>query len=251
MSMLAGNMAGKIAFVTGAGTGIGAATAQLLARQCAKVSLIGRHMSALAGVRDSILADGGEARAIEADVADAGAMADAVAQTVAAFGGLHLAVNNAGVSSGSIPVGEVSAEAWRDVMSVNLDGVFNAMRAQLPQILASGGGAIVNVSSVFGYRGLPTRAAYTASKHGVIGLTRAAAMEYAARGVRINTVSPGVIDTPMLDSDRGQAGQFAQAIPMQRLGRPEELAHVIAFLLSDAASYVTGADWLVDGGFLS
>jgi NAD(P)-dependent dehydrogenase (short-subunit alcohol dehydrogenase family) len=227
-------MAGKIAFVTGAGTGIGAATALLLARQGAKVSLIGRRMAPLIDVQNAILGEGGEARTIEADVADATAMSDAVAETVKAFGGLHLAVNNAGVSSGSIPVGEV-----------------NAMRAQLPEILASGGGAVVNVSSVFGYRGLPTRAAYTASKHGVIGLTRAAAIEYAARGVRINTVSPGVIDTPMLDSDRSQAGQFAQAIPMQRLGRPEELAHVIAFLLSDAASYVTGADWLVDGGFLS
>lgn len=244
-------MAGKIAFVTGAGTGIGAATALLLARQGAKVSLIGRRMAPLIDVQNAILGEGGEARTIEADVADATAMSSAVAETVKAFGGLHLAVNNAGVSSGSNPVGEVSGDAWRDVMSVNLDGVFNAMRAQLPEILASGGGAVVNVSSVFGYRGLPTRAAYTASKHGVIGLTRAAAIEYAARGVRINTVSPGVIDTPMLDSDRSQAGQFAQAIPMQRLGRPEELAHVIAFLLSDAASYVTGADWLVDGGFLS
>ena len=244
-------LAGKVAFITGAGTGIGAATALLLARQGAKLSLIGRRVAQLIDVQNAIIGEGGQARAIEADVADATAMNDAVAETVKAFGGLHLAVNNAGVASGSIPVGEVSGDAWRDVMSVNLDGVFNAMRAQLPQILASGGGAIVNVSSVFGYRGLPTRAAYTASKHGVIGLTRAAAIEYAARGVRINTVSPGVIDTPMLDSDRGQAGQFAQAIPMQRLGRPEELAHVIAFLLSDAASYVTGADWLVDGGFLS
>jgi NAD(P)-dependent dehydrogenase (short-subunit alcohol dehydrogenase family) len=244
-------LAGKVAFITGAGTGIGAATALLLARQGAKLSLIGRRVAQLIDVQNAIIGAGGQARAIEADVADATAMNDAVDETVKAFGGLHLAVNNAGVSSGSIPVGEVSGDAWRDVMSVNLDGVFNAMRAQLPQILASGGGAIVNVSSVFGYRGLPTRAAYTASKHGVIGLTRAAAIEYAARGVRINTVSPGVIDTPMLDSDRGQAGQFAQAIPMQRLGRPEELAHVIAFLLSDAASYVTGADWLVDGGFLS
>jgi NAD(P)-dependent dehydrogenase (short-subunit alcohol dehydrogenase family) len=243
--------AGKVALVTGAGTGIGAATARLLSRQGAKVALIGRRLPQLDEVRGAIIAEGGEARAIETDVADFTAVNDAVAETVRTFGGLHLAVNNAGVSSGSIPTGDVSSDEWRDIMSVNLDGVFHAMRAELPEILASGGGSIVNISSVFGYRGLPTRSAYTASKHGVIGLTRAAAIEYAARGVRINVVSPGVIDTPMLDSGREQAALFAQTIPMQRLGLPDELAQVIAFLLSDAASYVTGADWRVDGGFLS
>jgi NAD(P)-dependent dehydrogenase (short-subunit alcohol dehydrogenase family) len=243
--------ADKVALVTGAGTGIGAATAIALARQGARVALIGKQESDLVATRAAIAEAGGEALAIAASVDRPEQLESAVARTLDRFGALHFGVNNAGVSSASVPTGAIDPAAWEAVIGINLDGVFHAMRYEIPAILAVGGGAIVNIASVFANRGLPTRAGYSASKHGIIGLTRAAAIEYATQGIRINAISPGVIDTPLLDEGREQTALFTQAIPMRRLGRPEELANAVLFLLSDQASYITGTELVVDGGFLS
>ncbi len=177
-------------------------------------------------------------------------VADAVGKTVAAFGGLHLAVNNAGVDGGTQKLADLSVDSWNDTIGINLSGVFFGLKYQIPAIIASGGGAIVNVSSVFSDRGLPQHAAYAASKHGVHGLTRTAAHDYAGDKVRINELLPGVIDTPMLDSNRGMVDQMTAFIPQRRLGRPAEVARAICFLLGESASYMTGARVAVDGGFL-
>jgi len=241
---------GRSAFVTGAGTGIGAATARALAARGAKVALMGRRADQLEETATLIRDSGGEALTVVGSVADASQVKDAIARTVAEFGGLHLAVNNAGVDGGTQRLADVSVESWHDTIGINLNGTFFGLKYQIPAILASGGGAIVNVSSVFSDRGLALHAPYTASKHGIHGLTRTAAHDYAGENIRINELLPGVIDTPMLDSNRGMVEQMTAFIPQRRLGQPQEVANAICFLLSDAASYMTGARVAVDGGFL-
>ncbi len=241
---------GRAAFVTGAGTGIGAASACELAASGAKVALMGRRTEELEETAATIRRAGGIALVVAGDVADAADVEDAVRRAVEEFGGLHLAVNNAGIDGGTQRLADVSVDSWLRTINVNLSGVFYGLKYQIPAIIASGGGAIVNVSSVFSDRGLSQHAAYTASKHGVHGLTRAAAHDYAAYKVRVNELLPGVIDTPMLDSNRAMVEQMTAFIPQRRLGQPTEVARAICFLLSDAASYMTGARVAVDGGFL-
>jgi len=241
---------GRSAFVTGAGSGIGAATAVELAARGAKVALMGRRPEPLEATAAAIRAGGGVALVLVGDVADATHVENAVRRTVAEFGGLHLAVNNAGVDGGTQKLADVSVESWQRTIGVNLSGVFFGLKYEIPAIVASGGGAIVNISSVFSDRGLAQHAAYTASKHGVHGLTRTAAHDYARDKVRINELLPGVIDTPMLDSNRGMVEQMTAFIPQGRLGQPAEVARAICFLLGDGASYMTGARVSVDGGFL-
>jgi NAD(P)-dependent dehydrogenase (short-subunit alcohol dehydrogenase family) len=242
--------AGRSAFITGAGSGIGAATAWELAARGAKVALMGLKAEPLEATAARVRANGGEALVLTGDVADATQVEDAVRRTVAAFGGLHLAVNNAGVDGGTQRLADVSVESWQRTIGINLSGVFFGLKYEIPALIASGGGAIVNVSSVFSDRGLSQHAPYAASKHGVHGLTRTAAHDYAGDSVRINELLPGVIDTPMLDSNRGMAQQMTAFIPQRRLGHPREVAQAICFLLGDAASYMTGARVAVDGGFL-
>src|SRR5882762_1100200 len=241
---------GRSAFVTGAGTGIGAATAAELAARGAKVAMMGRRAGKLEEAAAAIRAAGGDVLILIGDVAKAKDVADAVGKTVAAFGGLHMAVNNAGVDGGTQKLADLSVDSWNDTIGINLSGVFFGLKYQIPAIIASGGGAIVNVSSVFSDRGLPQHAAYAASKHGVHGLTRTAAHDYAGDKVRVNELLPGVIDTPMLDSNRGMVDQMTAFIPQRRLGRPAEVARAICFLLGESASYMTGARVAVDGGFL-
>ncbi|WP_046495328.1 SDR family NAD(P)-dependent oxidoreductase [Streptomyces odonnellii] len=242
----------KVAIITGAGSGMGAATAILLAERGAKVTLVGRRETPLHEVAAAVTKAGSEAISIPADVSDADAMQRAVTATVDRFGALHYAVNNAGISSEHRDLPDLPNDVWDNTIATNLSSIYYGMKAELPAIEASGGGAIVNVSSVYADRGLPFRAAYSASKHGIRGITRSAANDWAARGVRINELQPGVIATPMLDAATQQETEATAAvIAAKRLGEPREIATAVAFLLSDDASYITGAHLAVDGGFLT
>ena len=241
----------QVAFVTGAGTGIGAATAEMLAARGARVTLVGRRRLYLDAVAERIKRAGGTALSLAADVSKSGDVESAVARTVATFGALHLAVNNAGVSGDNMDLTEMTPEQWNATIATNLSAVFYGMKFQIPAIVTAGGGAIVNVTSVYADRGLFRHAAYSASKHGVRGLTRAAAIDYANRGVRINELQPGVIATPMTGTDEAATAQIAARIPMGRIGQSLEPAEAICFLLSEAAAYITGTHFSVDGGFLA
>jgi len=245
---------GKVALVTGAASGIGRATALAYARQGARVLVsdldepAGRHT--LAMLRDA----GGQGVFIRADVSlpgDAQLMVDAAVEEL---GGLHIACNNAGIAGDLCPTADYPIESWRRVIDVNLSGVFYGMRCQLQHMLSHGGGAIVNVASILGQVGFPAACAYAAAKHGVLGLTRTAALDHSGQGVRINAVGPAFIHTPMiaaLESDATLSAQLQAMHPIGRLGQPEEVAELIVWLSSDAASFVTGSYYPVDGGYLA
>jgi NAD(P)-dependent dehydrogenase (short-subunit alcohol dehydrogenase family) len=245
-----GRFEGRAALVTGAASGIGEATARRLAADGAKVMLVD-IAPVVVDVAVSIVADGGTAQGVVADVGLPGEHERIVAETVAAFGALHLAVNNAGVSSRLAPLHALEIDEWAHVININLNAVFFGMKYQIPAMLAAGGGAIVNTGSVYGSIGQLQRDAYTAAKHGVIGLTRAAAQEYAARGIRINAVSPGVVETGMTAAASPERiAQYARESCVKRVAKASELANMICFALSDEASFVIGADLMVDGGFV-
>lgn len=241
----------KVALVTGAGSGMGAATARLLADRGAAVTLVGRRADKLDEVVAQIKDAGGQALAVPGDVSDAADVERAVTQTVAKFGTLNYAVNNAGVAGNFVLTADMPLDAWRRVVGINLDGIFYGLKYEIPAILGSGGGAIVNISSVFADRGGPT-VEYSTAKHAIRGLTRTAAKEYAGQGVRINELQPGVIDSEMTQADPEGTQQVAsRGVPLGRIGTGEEIATAVAFLLSDDASYITGAHLAVDGGFLA
>lgn len=239
---------GRSAIVTGAGSGIGEAVALELARNGARVLVVdlnGEHAEAVArSIRD----EGGGALAFRADVSVEAQCRAAVDKAIEAYGALHLAVNNAGVSGRFIALEELDAEEWRKVMSVNADGLFYGLKYQLPAIERSGGGAVVNTASIYASLGLRGFDAYTASKHAVLGLTRSAAIEYGTRGVRLNAVSPGPILTPLTRGEKEQTDAVAAMTAMKRMGQPTEIATVVAFLLSSDASFITGAEIIADGG---
>ncbi|XVU28933.1 SDR family NAD(P)-dependent oxidoreductase [Actinoplanes sp. CA-054009] len=241
---------GKVAFVTGAGSGMGSDIAKLLAERGARVALVGRQKEPLDEVAAEIAAAGGEALVLVGDVSDIGDVERAVAATVDRFGALHYAVNNAGVSGAFRDLPDLPPDEWNSTIGINLSGVYHGMKFQIPAMLAAGGGAIVNISSVFADRGLARRAAYSASKHAVRGLTRSAAVDWAQHGIRINELQPGVIAVPRQQGNAAEVAKIAEKIPARRVGTGREIATAVAFLLSDEASYITGAHLAVDGGFL-
>lgn len=247
-------MKNKVALVTGAASGIGRAVALAYAREGARVVVSDVDQ---AGGRETVRSieeavPGAETWFVRADAADPDAHEALVREAVDRFGALHVACNNAGIGGELAPVGELSVEGWRRVIEVNLSGVFYGMRAQIPRMLEAGGGAVVNMSSVLGQVGTASAAAYVSAKHGMVGLTRTAALEYAASGVRVNAVGPGYIDTPMLRALSAEARDGLVALhPVGRLGRAEEVAELTAWLSSDRASFVTGAYYAVDGGYLA
>lgn len=242
----------KVALITGAGTGMGADTAVLLAERGARVVLVGRREAPLQEVAARITQAGGTALVVVADVSKPDEVRHAVARTVEVFGTLHYAVNNAGTASESHELPDLPDHVWDETIGVNLTALFYCLREQLPVMERAGGGAIVNVSSVFADRGMPQRAAYAASKHGVRGLTRSAALEWAAWGIRVNELQPGVIQTPMIAHGGDEENkQIIARIAAGRIGTGREIATAVAFLLSDEASYITGAHLAVDGGFLA
>jgi len=246
------SLEGKVAIVTGAAAGIGRASAILLAERGAKVVVA--DVSEEEG-RQTARTIGDNARFVRADVSDEQSVRDLVAATLSHFGRLDIAHNNAGIAIGGTELADFGKAGWDRVIGVNLTGVYLAMREEIPAMLESGGGSIVNMSSVAGVVGQVGQAGYIASKHGVIGLTKAAAVEYSARGIRVNALLPGTINTPMvqkiINENPGWVEALTAAQPIQRLGEPEEIAEAVAWLASDAASFVTGASLAIDGGFVA
>jgi NAD(P)-dependent dehydrogenase (short-subunit alcohol dehydrogenase family) len=248
--------AGRVALVTGAGAGIGRATAVAFADDGARVVASDVTEDAGQSTVDLIRETGGEAIFVRCDVSEDEEVQALIARTLDAYGRLDAAFNNAGVEGALAPTAEYSVEDWDRVMAVNLKGVWLCMRSEIRAMLRQGGGAIVNNASILGHVAFPNTPAYTASKHGVIGVSRAAALDYAAQRIRINVVSPAIIETPMV-MERGLAAgasqekydQLAGLHPMNRLGRPEEIASAVLWLCSEGASFVTGHSLLVDGGF--
>jgi NAD(P)-dependent dehydrogenase (short-subunit alcohol dehydrogenase family) len=244
---------GKVAIVTGAASGIGAAVARTLAADGAKVLLADLDLRGAETVAAEIRAAGGTASAIETNVADAVEVEAMVETAKRTYGGLHLAVNNAGIGGPAAPTGDYPLDGWQKVIDTNLNSVFYGLRYEIPAIIASGGGAIVNMASILGSVGFANAPAYVAAKHGVVGLTKVAAMEYAKHGVRINSIGPAFIDTPLLSKnlDEPTLAYIRTLHPVGRLGTSEEVAALTAFLLSAGASFITGSYHLIDGGYVA
>ena len=252
---MAGTLDGRVALVTGGSGGIGRATALEFARQGAKVVVSDLLVEAGQETARLIGAAGGQATFIKTDVTQAAEVQALVGQTVETYGRLDCAFNNAGIEGGMAKTGDYTEERWAQVIRINLKGVWLCMKYEIPVMLEHGGGAIVNTASVAGLVGFQGISAYAASKHGVNGLTKTAALEYAKAGIRVNSVCPGVIETPMVKRAFEKSPAMEEGVatmePVGRLGQPEEIAQAVVWLCSDAASFVTGHPMTVDGGLVS
>lgn len=246
------NFSDKVALVTGAASGMGLATARAFAESGAAVVLADYRREQVDGEAKKLTAAGYKAIALACDVSEDAQVAAMVDATVAHFGRLDAAFNNAGVMAHIAPTAESTREEWDRVMSINLRGVWSCMKYELRQMVRQGNGAIVNNASVGALTGNPGIGSYIASKHGVVGLTRTAALEYVRHGIRVNAVNPGLIDTQIardvVSGDERAYAEIAKSVPIGRAGRPEEIASVVLWLCSAGASYVVGHDLTVDGG---
>lgn len=243
----------KVILITGAGSGIGRETALQFSREGAKLMLADVNEVGLAKTAQQIEEEGGEAQAIRCDVSQTADVRDMVDATLARYGALHVAINSAGISGAFVrPLTDTTEEDFDRVIAVNLKGVWLCMKYEIPAIVQSGGGSIINLASVAGLIGAPGGADYSASKHGVIGLTRSASLETVRLGVRVNAVCPSFIETPMVtnltEQDEKMAQRTRRASPMQRLGTTHEVAGAICWLASEEASFVNGVAFAIDGG---
>ena len=251
-----GQFKGKVALVTGGNSGLGKASALAFAKEGAKVVISARRAEEGAQVAQLIKDAGGEACFVRADMSEKADIEALIAGTVEAYGRLDFAVNNAGIEGTLfVPTADYSEDTWDEVININLKGVWLCMKYEIPHILKQKGGSIVNMSSVAGLVGGPIGAAYHASKHGVIGLTKVAAVEYANQGLRVNAVAPAVIHTAMTERGGFHTPELEPQLialhPMGRFGTPEEVARAVVWLCSDAASFITGHVLPIDGGFLA
>jgi NAD(P)-dependent dehydrogenase (short-subunit alcohol dehydrogenase family) len=246
-------LAGKIALVTGGGGGIGRATSLAYAGEGAKVAVVDVNGPAAREVAAAVVSRGGEAIGIETDVSRGDQVATMVEKVVAHFGRLDIAFNNAGIDIEHEPLGKTTEETFDKLMSVNVKGVWLCMKYEIQQMLLQGGGAIVNTSSIGGLIGAPRQPIYGATKHAVLGMTKAAAVEYGRKGIRINAVCPGIIRTEMTERaiarDPRRQAYVEQAHPIGRLGEAEDIARSVVFLSSDDAAFIIGHSLAVDGGF--
>jgi NAD(P)-dependent dehydrogenase (short-subunit alcohol dehydrogenase family) len=243
---------GKVAVITGAGSGIGKSISMLYASEGAKVVVSDISEKGGNQVVDEIKQNGGDAIFVKADSSKPDDNKNLVEQAVKQFGALHIAVNNAGIGGPLGVIGDYPIDGWDKTIAINLSGVFYGLRYQIPAMLDAGGGSIVNMASILGKAGTKNSSAYVAAKHGVVGLTEAAALEYADKNIRVNAVGPGYIATPLLDSlDEPTMKALVGLHPMGRLGKASEVAELALWLNSDKASFVTGAYYNVDGGYLA
>jgi len=246
------DFAGRVALVTGGGSGLGQAAARLLAGRGARVVVADINETGGAETVQHCIDAGSEAVFVRTDVTEEGDVEGAVATAVDRWGRLDAAINNAGINGPTKPIADYTLDEWNTVLAINLTGVFLGLKYEVPQMLAQGGGAIVNTSSGAGLRGFALLPAYVATKHAVLGLTKAAALAYVKEGVRVNAVCPGSTRTPLLEGfmggDPAMEAAMANSAPIGRLARPEEIAEAMVWLLSDAASFMVGHALAVDGG---
>ncbi|MCL9809719.1 SDR family NAD(P)-dependent oxidoreductase [Flavobacterium luminosum] len=244
----------KVAIITGSGSGIGKATALLFAKEGAKVTISDINEEAGKKVVEEIQQNGGEAIFVKANTAIAEDSKHLVAETIKAFGALHIAVNNAGVGSAFSKVADIDLADWQRVIDINLNGVFYGMKYQIPEMIKAKGGSIINIASILGQVAFQGAAAYVASKHAVVGLTKTGALDHALDNIRVNAIGPGFIYTGLVnETTMGKEAILAleQKHALHRLGNPEEVAAMCLFLASDTASFVTGSYYPVDGGYLA